>query len=247
MRFPGILLAATALVPAMAATLSAQQSTGEAPADTAAAPATAPATPIPLPHSYAVSNGALVVAPGLVLPNGNLPWVLDELNGRPVLVPLHHATLNSESGSPGTATLPGPHSSNILHRTTPVIFIHTSDRTENARDLGRLPARPLWLLIPAIATGTSRSVTRPAPDDPGKPSGCPPSTICLVAEVFPDGWLRVVPTTALEPGDYVLMPAIRPVKAPAEVVYDLTVNPAAPADRDTVYAGSELPARKKRR
>jgi hypothetical protein len=72
-------------------------------ADPAAAPPT-PATTAPPAHAstYSVQkDGELVVAPGLRIPNGNVPWALDVVDGKQVLVPIHHAALTSSSSSMG--------------------------------------------------------------------------------------------------------------------------------------------------
>src|SRR3978361_1195374 len=64
--------------------------------------------------TYSVSNGELIVAPGLRIPNGNVPWALDTVAGKQVLVPIHHAQLTA-SGSTAPGTLQGAASHTPLH------------------------------------------------------------------------------------------------------------------------------------
>ena len=233
------LLAAAALLYAHTVTAQAVSSPVES------APQTAPATTPGLPRSYPFVNGTLVVAPGLPLPNGNLPWALDAMGDKQALIPLHHATLNEAAAGAQTAELAGPRSTNGLHQSVPVIFIHTSERTENTRDQGRPLQRPLWLLLRAEVQGAGRSVRRPTPDQIRSSTGCVPSSVCLTADPLADGWIRMVPNEPLAPGEYVLVPVVRPARSAVEVVYDFTIDPAAPMDRDAVLPGADLRPKKK--
>ena len=236
MRFLGTFLPAAVLLAGLS--MQAQVPPGEGPPGEGPPEAGSGDAPVSLPRSYPVNNGTLVVAPGLALPNGNLPWVLDETGGKQALVPLHHATLTEAAPNSPTASIAGARSANVLHRTTPVVFIHTSDRTENSRESGRIMARPLWILLP-LQTGTgSRLLTRPPAEELRNAVGCPASTICITADVLNDGWLRVVAAAPLSPGDYVLMPAFRPVKAAVDVVYDFTLDPSAPLAKDAISPGA---------
>ena len=212
-------------------------------ADRSAAPPN-PATTAPAARagSYSVQNGELVVAPGLHIPNGNVPWALDIVEGKQVLVPIHHTPL---TGSATSGTLEGPTSHTPLHSASPTFFIHTSDRTENTGDSGR--GTPTgWALLAAPVTDSHRTVARPRFTDVNSATVCTPPVICTTAESLPDGWLRVTPQAPLTPGEYALLPIQQ--KPPATTLaYDFTVDGGQGAARDTVAPGQNLDSRKKKR
>ncbi len=225
---------------------------GTAPAQTAdrsAAPPQ-PALAAPAAHSgtYAVSNGELIVAPGLRIPNGNVPWALDVVAGKQVLVPIHHAQLTA-SGSTAPGTLEGAASHTPLHSTTPAFFIHTSDRTENTGDSGR--GTPTgWALLAAQVSGPLRTVTRVKFADVNAATVCTAPVLCTDAESLPDGWLRITPRDPLPLGEYVLLPVPRSASSQSPLVYDFSVDADAPAARDAVAPGQNLdaqPANKKKK
>jgi hypothetical protein len=128
----------------------------------------------------------LIVAPGLRIPNGNVPWALDTVDGKQVLVPIHHAAFTNPNGS----SIEGTSSKTPLHSASPVFFVHTSDRTENTGDSGR--GSPTgWALLPAQVDGASRTVTRPNFSDVNAATVCAPPVLCTSAESLPEGWLRI--------------------------------------------------------
>ena len=233
MRLVPILLMALAL-PAAAQT-----------ADRSAAPPSG-ATAAPPAHtgSYAVQNGQLFVAPGLHIPNGNLPWALDTVDGKQVLVPIH-GTLLSGSAAAATGTLDGAGSRTPLHSTSPVFFLHTSDRTENSGDSGR--GSPTgWALLAVTVSANARSVSRPSFADVNKATVCAPPVLCTAAESLPDGWLRISTKDPLPPGEYALVPV--PKNTPTsgnQLAYDFTVDGNKPAATDAVSPGQNLDTKRK--
>ena len=230
-------LALTILLPVLAGSAAAQT------ADRSAAPSN-PATTAPAARAdaYSVQNGELVVAPGLRIPNGNVPWALDTVDGKQVLVPIHHTQL---TGTATSGTLDGPTSHTPLHSATPSFFIHTSDRTENTGDSGR--GTPTgWALLSAPVTDSHRTVVRPRFTDVNSATVCTAPVICTTAESLPDGWLRVTPQAPLTSGEYALLPIQQ--KPPATTLaYDFTVDGGQGAARDTVAPGQNLDSRKKKR
>jgi hypothetical protein len=210
-------------------------------ADRSAAPP-GPATAAPPAHTgtYSVSNGELIVAPGLRIPNGNVPWALDTVAGKQVLVPIHHAQLTA-SGSTAPGTLQGAASHTPLHSTSPEFFIHTSDRTENTGDSGR--GTPTgWALLAAQVSGPLRTVERVKFADVNAATVCTAPVLCTVAESLPDGWLRITPRDPLPPGEYVLLPVPRTTTSQSPLVYDFSVDADGPAAKDAVAAGQNLDA-----
>ncbi len=202
--------------------------------------------------SYTLVGGNLLVAPGLMVPNGNVPWALDTTASPPALVPIHHSSIiePAEGGVRAAATAETPHTQdtlNGLHAHTllrtplPVFFVHTADRTENTGDAGR--GNPTgWALLPAMAQGTSRVMPHVHFDQIAQGTACAAPVICLTAETLPDGWLRLASPNPLEAGDYALVPVPRQPRPGVLIVYDFTLDTAAPLAKDAVIAGRSAPA-----
>lgn len=215
-------------------------------ADRSAAPPS-PAVNAPLAHggTYAVENGELVVAPGLRIPNGNVPWALDVLGSKQVLVPVHHSALKQV----GDATsLAGASSHTALHSSAPVFFIHASDRTENNGDSGRgVPTG--WALLPVVADGATRTIQRVKFSDVSAATVCAEPVICTQAEALPGGWLRITPRVPLQPGEYALVPVPRAATSLSPLAYDFVVGADAATSKDVVVPGQNLevdPRKKKK-
>jgi hypothetical protein len=203
----------------------------------AAPPAAATAAPPAQRGTYAVQNGDLVVAPGLRIPNGNVPWALDSVGGKQVLVPIHHAALSAADEV--TGKLDGAGSHTPLHSTSPIFFVHTSDRTENTGDSGRgVPTG--WALVAAHSDGGSRSIDEAKFSQVANATVCVAPVLCTSAESLPDGWLRIVPRSPLDPGEYALVPIARTVSGAVTVVYDFTIDQQQPTARDAVSPGQNL-------
>ena len=209
-------------------------------ADPGAAPPN-PSTTAPAARadSYSVQKGELIVAPGLRIPNGNVPWVLDTVDGKQVLVPVHHAAINGNA-------IDGAASKTPLHSALPIFFVHTSDRTENTGDAGRgIPTG--WALLPVTVDGTTRKVTRPKFSEVNGATVCAAPVLCTTAESLPEGWLRIMPKAAFAPGEYALLPVQRTASTGNLVVYDFTVDGGGPKAKDEVSAGQNLDSTKKKK
>lgn len=207
-------------------------------ADRSAAP-TGPATTVPAAHTgtYLVNNGELIVAPGLRIPNGNVPWALDVIDGKQVLVPVHHTALTQTTGA--SATLEGAASHTGLHSSSPVFFIHGSDRTENTGDAGR--GTPTgWALLQVTVDRKARTMDRVKFADVSAGTVCAGPVLCTQAEVLPGGWLRLTPRAPLEAGEYALVPVPRAATSLQPLVYDFTINTGSVAPRDAVSPGQNL-------
>ena len=206
-------------------------------ADRSAVPATG-ATSAPAAHSstYSVVNGELIVAPGLRVPNGNVPWALDTIDGKQVLVPVHHSAL-APSGS--AATLQGAAPLTPLRTATPVFFIHTSDRTENNGDSGR--GTPTgWALLTVRIDGSTRTVDRVKFSDVNAATVCAEPVVCAQAEALPGGWLRLTPRAPLQPGQYALVPVPRAATSLSPLAYDFVVSTDTAQPKDAVSPGQNL-------
>ncbi|WP_419806043.1 hypothetical protein [Terriglobus sp.] len=211
-------------------------------ADPSAVPPSASSAPAAKAGTYAVSGGNLTAAPGLQVPNGNLPWALDTTaDGKPALVPVHHSVISEPAGvaiaPPSEHTLHGPHARTIVRSATPVFFVHTNDRTENTGDAGH--GNPTgWVLVQAMARAGDRTIPHVQFSEIAQGTSCAGPTLCLSAETLPDGWARLTPRQPLRPGEYVLLPVQRQPKPGVIVVYDFSNDPSAPTARDAVVAGA---------
>ena len=230
----------------------------------AAPPSAAMAVPPARTGTYMVSDGELIVAPGLRIPNGNVPWVLDTISGRQVLIPIHHAMLvstplpvqqqgmaqSSVSSQPVSsgATLEGAASHTAIHSSEPIFFVHTSDRTENTGDSGRGTPTGWALLAPSVE-GTTRTVPHIRFSEVSGGTVCAPPVLCTEAESLPGGWLRIVPREPLPQGEYVLLPVPRTATASSPLAYDFTIDAQSKVPRDTVSPrqNMDLPITRKKR
>jgi hypothetical protein len=221
----------------MVTTLSATAQTADR---TATPPNPALAAPAARTGSYSIQNGELIVAPGLRIPNGNVPWALDMVESKQTLVPIHHTQLEG-----GTLDSTGPHTP--LHTSTPTFFVHSSDRTENGGDSGRgVPTG--WALLPVTVTDNVRTVERPHFTDVASATVCTAPVVCTVAETLPNGWLRITTKAPLAVGEYALLPIQKPPVTPTSTLaYDFTIDTAQPAARDAVSPGQNLDTRKKKK
>ncbi|MGI4759046.1 MAG: hypothetical protein ACRYGF_19625 [Janthinobacterium lividum] len=209
-------------------------------ADRSAAPSS-PATAAPVAHggTYSIVNGELIVAPGLRIPNGNVPWALDVVDGKQVLVPVHHAVLAQSGGV--SATLEGPASRTALHSGSPVFFVHSSDRTENTGDSGR--GTPTgWALLSANVSGSTRTIDHVKFSDVNAATVCAEPVLCTQAESLPGGWLRITPRLPMSTGQYALLPVPRTATSLSPLVYDFSINTGLAAPKDTVSPGQNLDA-----
>ncbi len=215
---------------------------------TATAPNPVTSAPPARSGSFTVLQGELVAAPGLSIPNGNLPWALDRAaDGTAALVPIHHSSITEPANADGPDAVPihtlvGAHARTVLRDTQPTLFVHTNDRTENTGDAGR--GNPTgWALVPATADAGARKLPHVRFDQIAQGTACAAPLVCLKAESLPSGWLRLLPQTALAAGDYALVPVPRQSRPGVVVVYDFTVDPTAPLARDAVRAGATAAAK----
>lgn len=210
---------------------------------TATAPNPVTSAPAAQAGSYSIVQGTLLAAPGLPVPNGNVPWALDTSEGAAALVPIHHAAItepadvNTEGASAAsTHTLVGSHAKTQLRTIAPTFFLHTNDRTENTGDAGR--GNPTgWALVLATPQGGNRAIPHVRFDQIAQGTACAAPLVCLQAESLPDGWLRLAAASPLSPGEYALVPVPRQPRSGVVIVYDFAIDPTVPLAKDAVRAG----------
>lgn len=224
-------------------------------ADPSATPPSPASAPAAKAGTYAVTQGDVLAAPGLVVPNGNLPWALDKTSdGKPALVPVHHSAITepadvaSATSNPTAQdhTLDGPRGHSTLRTADPVFYIHANDRTENTGDAGRGNATG-WVLVAARIENGKRIIPHVQYSQIAMGTSCAAPMLCLKAETLPDGWLRLTPSASLTPGEYVLVPVQRQPKPGVLVVYDFSEDPNAMLAKDAVIAGGPVTPAKHRR
>jgi len=231
----GLALASAAI---LLASVAAQAQT----ADPTATPLN-PSTKAPAATSggYFIAQGQLVVAPGLHIPNGNLPWALDTVEDKAALIPVHHSAIteptevNADAANL-THTVTGVHARTELRSANPVFFLHANDRTENTGDAGR--GNPTgWAMVSATVQNGSRTIPHVRFSQISQGTACAAPLVCLQAEALPDGWIKLTATAPLAPGEYALIPVPRQPKPGLLVLYDFAVDPAAAMPKDAVLPG----------
>lgn len=200
------------------------------------------------------------VAPGLHIPNGSgaLPLALDRFGGVPERVPVHHSTIevNNHKGAnvagslagsvfykpKMTTELPGAHARTVLHDPGLSILV----RGQAMDDPGGETAESemiTWALVRATATKSHDEDRRvfaqvrftSLTGDAKRHDGIVEAT----TEKLSGGWLKLTPKTALEPGEYAVTPVPHTQNTFASVVYDFTLDPAAPNATDAIAAKPE--------
>lgn len=112
--------------------------------------------------SFAVGQGRpLMVAPGLTITSGTLPWAVEQYQDKPQLVPIHHSTveLNSHTGANIAGSLAGSfvykpklagaHARTRLHSTTPVFYIFAGDDSDRSGDTDKSLTQS-WAIVGAL-------------------------------------------------------------------------------------------------
>ncbi len=184
-------------------------------------------------------------APGLRIPNGSRPWALDVFSGSKQLVPIHSSAVqaNNHKGSnvvggllagplyksKFSTELEGEKASTILHTGTPVFYIHF----DPGPDAGQ-SAVTGWAVVHAVVGKDRRLLSTVKFTQFTGNAKRNDTQVDVTTESLPDGWLRITPKSALDPGEYALEPVLRQENAYSLAVYDFRVDPAAANDADAV-------------
>ena len=202
--------------------------------------------------SLSMAAQAPEAAPGLRIPSGERPWAFEIFQGKPQLVPVHSAAVqpNNHKGAnvaggllagpfykaKFTTELQGAHARTVLHTPTPVFYVHFKGNADEGTSM-----IAGWAIVRAATSDDMRLLSTVKFTQLSGNAKRNASQVESVAEQLPDGWLRISPKNALEPGEYVLEPVPHQENAFATVVYDFGVNTAAPNDPDATGIPAPAP------
>jgi hypothetical protein len=190
------------------------------------------------------------VAPGLRIPDGSgaLPLALDRFNGVQELVPIHHSTieLNNHTGAniaggllfqkqKKTIELPGLHARVALHDPRPSFFVHVLEDPDSA-DESAYSDPSQWALVPAAPKNDHRVLSTMKFSQITEHAKRAEGQVETEFKLLGGGWVKITPKAPLAPGEYALTPLPRAANTFATVVFDFSMNPAAPNAPDAISA-----------
>lgn len=190
------------------------------------------------------------VAPGLRIPNGSgaLPLALDQFNGVQELVPIHHSTieLNNHTGAniaggllfqkqKKTIELPGLHARVALHDLRPAFFVHVLEDPDSAGESAYSdPSR--WALVSAASKNDHRVLSTMKFSQITEHAKRAEGQVETEFKLLGGGWVKITTKTPLTPGEYALTPLPRAANSFSSVVFDFSIDPAAPNAPDAIPA-----------
>jgi hypothetical protein len=185
-------------------------------------------------------------APGLIVPKTALPYALDHFNNLPQLVPIHHSNveINNHKGSntAGALTgglffkpklsveLEGVHARSIVHDVKPVFYLHL------LQDPGDTGPEDVYTILRGMPDKDRRIFAQVRFSQMGGDTKREDGMVETITEHLPDGWLRLTPKEPLVPGEYAVSPVMRSQNAFPTMIYDFTLDPAAPNSSEAVQA-----------
>ncbi len=184
----------------------------------------------------------LTVAPGLTITKGTLPVALDQYEGKPQLVPIHHSTVavnnhvaaNLVGAAAGsffykpkvTTELAGAHARTQLH-TGSVVFYFFRDEEDDTRGDGKDSDTMEFALATAVPEKDRRVFARIRYTQLTGHAKREDGLIKTTVEALGDGWFRLTPTAPLAPGEYALTPVPKDPRTFSSVVFDFSLEPEA--------------------
>ena len=223
----------------------------------AAAPASAPAAPAPPPEvpsedeeeSEKVSS-SLAIAPGLHLPNTGGVYLLDTYNGELQLTELSQSSgeMNRRTGhnilrgaivpltSSKSVELKGEHARTQSHLQQPAIFLDI-DQDPGGKSLALAERFRIARLEPKKDARVVGSLKVAITGKVSQQEFYLPAT----AEQLPGGWVRLIPSQPLSPGEYAVVEMLDR-KTMNLYVWDFGVDPSSPENPGVWKAAPSLPA-----
>ncbi len=177
-----------------------------------------------------VEKVGVAVAPGITLPSSGTVFAVDTKDGTPDLVQLHGSeiTLNSHAGSNfarsavyagprSTVELKGMSSAATLHVSQPALYVRLyGDDLELLRNrvqLVRLYPEKDRRTVLAFSMNIFGGKRKRTADD----------ISISKSDTSDPTWLKLIPTTALEPGEYGIVFMPKDVNSGPDVVYDFSI------------------------
>jgi hypothetical protein len=192
-----------------------------------------------------------LAAPGLQLPDASIPYALDEFQGKPLLVPIHHShvTANNHSGAnfagamaesffykpKVTVEVAGEHARVQLHSELPVLYLRLTPDPEYASEAQEGNGFTLVLVRATIKHG-KRVLSTIHFNSLGGHAKRSDGVVDVDIEYLPGGWVRITPQQPLTLDEYAIMPIPHSASEFSTVVFDFGIDPAAPAADDAIHA-----------
>lgn len=198
----------------------------------------------------APAQTTLSIEPGLTIPNDDTPWTLDTFRGKHELVPVHHTTANINNHTGAniagslagsffykpkiTTELPGPHARTVVHDPRPAFYLRSKPVPDDDGNPKADAAMTGWAIVHGVAQQKKRvfqevRITQLTNHGERKDSAVDSTQLQL-----PGDWIKITPKEPLEPGEYAIVPLFRGQKFMTAVLFDFTVDPAAPSAGDAV-------------
>jgi hypothetical protein len=201
------------------------------------------------PAALPAQTSLPVVAPGLSIPSGSgaIPLALDQYDGKPELVPVHHSTveLNNHAGAnfaagmvfakaKATTELTGSHARVTLHDPKPAFYVHVDVDPDSAGDSAKSDTA-VWGLVQATVAKDRRIFARIQFTQITGHAKRADGQIDTDTETLSGGWLKIVPKAPLTPGEYAITPIPKTPNSFSTVVFDFTLDPTAPNATEAIF------------
>jgi len=201
--------------------------------------------PSPELRQFDADDEALTAAPGLELPTVGGVFVLDTFSGQPSLDELaqnagklandassniFHAPINRKGTIREHFELKGPHAHVQAHVPLPEIFVHIDDVHigDVEPHTQQIAAGDRFRILRLEPQEDSRILARVTVSLLGKQRQSQ-QIVSTRIESFSQGWLKLVPLAALEPGEYAVVEMLGPDVFNL-YAWDFGVDPNAPAN-----------------
>jgi hypothetical protein len=197
------------------------------------------------------------VAPGLRLPPEGGVYALDTYLSQPELLPLDQtggevnrqrahnvlrSVVNPLAGSKQTIELPGLAAKIQVHAALPTIYINLdATTTEDENGKGAELPWDRFRIVRAQVKGDKRIVGALKTAVYGK-SSQEQQVVPATTEPFAEGWIKLTPKVALEPGEYAIAELLGK-QGMNSYVWDFGVHPDAPANLAVIKPVQQQPAK----
>ena len=201
-----------------------------------------------VPHGSA--QATLLVEPGLVIPNDDLPWALDKYKGIDQLVPVHRSSTNFNNhvgaNLVGAATqsffykpkvtteLPGVTARTIVHDLRATFYFRDAPDPDGDGNPNARTAVVGWEILRASVKSDKRvfqQVRITSLTNQGKRAN---AVVYSEIEQLPGGWTKITPKAPLEPGEYAIAPIFKDPKFMSGAVFDFSLDPTGENAKDAI-------------